>query len=89
MKTTIVISILAYAVLLSAVSTIPLTSLAHAAHAQTRGGRPTIVNPQGFNCQNPTQLPDGPPPIPSCASPLGVTLGGSHSCRVNPSFPLP
>jgi len=46
MKTTIIISKLVYAVLLSAVSTTALTYLTPAAHAQTQGGCPTIINHQ-------------------------------------------
>ena len=86
MKTTIILSKLVYAVLLSAVSTTALTYLTPAAHAQTQGGCPTIINPQGFNCQNPHYIFGGPP-IPPCASPLGVVRGGSDTCRVNPSYP--
>jgi len=84
------IAIVVYAALLSAVSTTVLISLGSAAHAQTQGGCPTIVNPQGINCQNPhnVQSSENPsPPVPSCASPLGVVQGGSHTCRNNPSSP--
>ena len=85
MKTTtvIVVSTLAYSVLLSVVSITSLISLAPAAHAQTEGGCPGTTNPQGHSCQNPHNGAFGPgsgnPPVPSCNGPHSPT------CRLNPN----
>jgi hypothetical protein len=79
MNTTIVI--VAYAALLSAVSTTVLMPLGHAAHGQTEGGCPTDTNTQGLNCANPHDIHGGPP-FPSCASSL--VTDGSDACRFNP-----
>lgn len=80
MKTTIVISTLAYAVLLSAVSITALTSLAPTAHAQTQGGCSGNFNPQHHTCENPHNIPGGPV-VPSTHSSQCVLNGGSHFCR--------